>query len=147
MLGNERLEDLIYMFSFITGMENKEAKAFILSTETGKAVLNGVVSVLYEQHTSNMEEIIMELKKLNAPNDITQLFTIDNIYHAMQGLWDYDNKKRQSLPIKYEAIHNTSLNRKYKESIKNKSKIMLLGKKQDMINLWRMSRHANKIKR
>jgi hypothetical protein len=147
MRGSARLEDLIYMFSFVTKMNREEAKALILTTETGKAVENGFIGVLYEQHTSNLESIITELKKLSVPCDITEQFTSDNIYDAMQELYNYDNARRMSLPIKYEAIHDTSLNSEHKEDMKRQNRKMLLEKNQDIINSRRMNRDANKIKR
>lgn len=85
-LGKKRMYELALMFSHITGRSLDESQKIILSTETGKAVLNNNMSVLYEQQTENLYGIALELKKEGKYAGIVQQMSERKIAQSMEVL-------------------------------------------------------------
>jgi len=85
-LGKKRMHELVLMFSYITGRSLDESKKIILSTETGKAVCENNMSVLYEQQTENLYCIAMELKKDRKYVRIAQQMSEKKIARSMRVL-------------------------------------------------------------
>ena len=63
-----------------------ESQKIILSTETGKAVCNNNMSVLYEQQTENLYGIALELKKEGKYAGIVQQMSERKIAQSMEVL-------------------------------------------------------------
>lgn len=85
-MGKKRMYELALMFSHITGRSLDESQKIILSTETGKAVLNNNMSVLYEQQTENLYGIALELKKEGKYAGIVQQMSERKIAQSMEVL-------------------------------------------------------------
>lgn len=85
-LGKKRMYELALMFSYITGRSLDESQKIILSTETGKAVCNNNMSVLYEQQTENLYGIALELKKEGKYAGIVQQMSERKIAQSMEVL-------------------------------------------------------------
>lgn len=82
-LGKKRMHELTLMFSYITGRSLDESQKIILSTETGKAVYDNNISVLYEQQTENLYGIALELKKDSKYARIAQQMSERKIAQSM----------------------------------------------------------------
>lgn len=82
-MGKKRMYELALMFSHITGRSLDESQKIILSTETGKAVLNNNMSILYEQQTENLYGIALELKKEGKYARIVQQMSERKIAQSM----------------------------------------------------------------
>ncbi|MCI9411536.1 MAG: hypothetical protein HFG36_05655 [Eubacterium sp.] len=85
-MGKKRMYELALMFSYITGRSLDESQKIILSTETGKAVCNNNMSVLYEQQTENLYGIALELKKEGKYAGIVQQMSERKIAQSMEVL-------------------------------------------------------------
>ena len=85
-MGKKRMYELALMFSYITGRSLEESQKIILSTETGKAVCNNNLSVLYEQQTENLYGIALELKKEGKYAGIVQQMSERKIAQSMEVL-------------------------------------------------------------
>ncbi|MCI9537772.1 MAG: hypothetical protein HFG35_05725 [Eubacterium sp.] len=85
-MGKKRMHELALMFSYITGRSLEESQKIILSTETGKAVCNNNLSVLYEQQTENLYGIVLELKKEGKYTGIVQQMSERKIAQSMEVL-------------------------------------------------------------
>lgn len=76
-MNNLRLQQLAQMYAAISGSSQEKALKDILSTRTGRAIMEGNPSVLYEQQTHNLYSITRELSP-----DIQKKFTQDVILKA-----------------------------------------------------------------
>lgn len=96
-MDNKRLDQLVYMFSDITGLAPDKAQQIILLTDTGKAVYNNNMAVMYEQETANLYSIGVELRGINEYVDLSQLFSIDKIVTSRSRLRAKEVFKKEML--------------------------------------------------
>lgn len=141
-MANKRLDQLIYMFSDITGKTPDESKKIILLTDTGKAVNTHNMTVMYEQETANLYSIGMELRKISEYSQLGQLFSTENIIASMNKL------RAKEVPVK-ESI--TTFTAPSMTDLKSKERIRILEeqtrkmqiKRQNLKNVWRMKNADN----
>lgn len=91
ILNNNRMRQLVFMFSKITGESEENSRKIILLTETGKAVQEGNIVALYEQQTANLDSIARELRNTEY-DSMSKLFTVDVIVKAMKELNCYEKE-------------------------------------------------------
>lgn len=141
-MANKRLDQLIYMFSDITGKTPDESKKIILLTDTGKAVNTHNMTVMYEQETANLYSIGMELRKISEYSQLGQLFSTENIIASMNKL------RAKEVPVK-ESI--TTFTAPSMTDLKSIERIRILEeqtrkmqiKRQNLKNVWRMKNADN----
>ena len=95
-MANRRLEQLVYMFSCITGKVPEESRNIILLTETGKSVQANNLTVMYEQETANLYSIGMELRKIDCYAQMAELFSVENIVTASKK-WEKEKKENKEI--------------------------------------------------
>lgn len=144
-MKNERLEQLISMFTSISGVSNDVASNLILSTKTGMDIKEGNKAVLYDQQSSNLLSIVHELNTKSVNVQITSKFTRVNIQNAMIDLYRLEKQRKKELPRKFAAVNDIQLIEKRKHIMKQKRRDMLLEKRQDETNIRRLG-YANKVK-
>jgi len=142
-MDNIRLIQLINMFSHISNRTYDEARSIILSTNTGKAIQNNSITLMYEQQTENLYSIVMDLQKVNFDNEITKGFTIEAIVKSLEMI-DEDEELRRiaAAPI----TKDSELKYTNQELLKKRQKQILMEKQQNYINV-RRTENADKIKR
>ncbi len=99
MKENKRIRQLAFMIRAITEIELEEAERIILSTEIGKDILAGNITVLYEQQTENLAEIADELKEKGSYRNVAEQLTFKNIVYAGKMLCEYEEENRESIPV------------------------------------------------
>lgn len=99
MKENKRIRQLAFMIRAITEIELEEAERIILSTEIGKDILAGNITVLYEQQTDNLAEIADELKEKGSYRNVAEQLTFKNIVYAGKMLCEYEEENRESIPV------------------------------------------------
>ena len=99
MRENKRIRQLAFMIRAITEIELEEAERIILSTEIGKDILAGNITVLYEQQTENLAEIADELKEKGSYRNVAEQLTFKNIVYAGKMLCEYEEENRESIPV------------------------------------------------
>lgn len=99
MKENKRIRQLAFMIRAITKIELEEAERIILSTEIGKDILAGNITVLYEQQTENIAEIADELKEKGSYRNVAEQLTFKNIVYAGKMLCEYEEENRESIPV------------------------------------------------
>lgn len=131
MYGSKRFAQLTFIFSEVTGKNLTESEMIIKSTSTGKKILEDDETLLYEQHTENIFEIVEELKEDN--NNLSEAFTIEKVISAIRkmpetgcSIYSFCVQKAPELKKFHRRVLNKKVNR------------MLLTKKQNNINAWRM---------
>ena len=137
---------LVFMFSYITGQPEEEARNIILQTETGKAVQTENPIVMYEQQTENISSIAMELRNYKSYEALVDLFTVNAIVQAMRAL-----KTMEKQDGKYSALQPIVI--VSKPELKDKDKVqqqvarknVLQIKKQNQMNARRIE-SADKLK-
>lgn len=134
---NERLNELTFMFSYVTGMSSQEAEKLILSTNTGKAIKRKNKAVLYEQQTDNLYQIAQELKANHAYPEIEDVFTVENIVQALIKLIG-KNKERQVTTDNVKFDKKPTLKVLQRKQQKVEYKKLLQNRKQNRINVRRM---------
>lgn len=129
----KRINQLVSMFSYITGKTKEESLDIILQTETGNAALRNDEMTLYEQQTENLYSIALELEHFSEYKELGKMLTEENIVKAMKHLKDcgdsYYQKQIILKPFDAEA-DRVELLKKQKKFLKMKN--------QNRINIWRM---------
>lgn len=82
-MSSKRLNEVIQMFSYISGKNYDESKRTILLTETGKAIQEQSSVIMYEQQTESLYSIIKELRENDFGEVVTDLFTVEAITAAL----------------------------------------------------------------
>lgn len=141
-MANKRLDQLIYMFSDITGKTPDESKKIILLTDTGKAVNTHNMTVMYEQETANLYSIGMELRKISEYSQLGQLFSTENIIASMNKLRAKEVPAKESITT-FTAPSMTDLKSKERIRILEKQTRKMQIKRQNLKNVWRMKNADN----
>ena len=142
-MDNIRLIQLINMFSHISNRTYDEARSIILSTNTGKAIQNNSITLMYEQQTENLYSIVMDLQKVNFDNEITKGFTIEAIVKSLEMI-DEDEELRRIADIPIEK--DPELKKSNQKLLKKRQKQILMEKQQNYMNV-RRTESADKFKR
>ena len=133
-MNNSRLEDLIFMFTYITGYPKDTAEKLILSTKTGMAVKEKQAAVWYEQQTENLYQIARELKKMALASDVIEMFTVSNIVSSLNAL--LNEKKAQTLNTSAIILQQKpALKQIQRKQLKQEHKQQLLIKFRNMLDL------------
>ena len=133
-MANKRLDQLIYMFSDITGKTPDESKKIILLTDTGKAVNTHNMTVMYEQETANLYSIGMELRKISEYSQLGQLFSTENIIASMNKLRAKEVPAKESITT-FTAPSMTDLKSKERIRILEEQTRKMQIKRQNLKNL------------
>lgn len=141
-MANKRLDQLIYMFSDITGKTPDESKKIILLTDTGKAVNTHNMTVMYEQETANLYSIGMELRKISEYSQLGQLFSTENIIASMNKLRAKEVPAKESITT-FTAPSMTDLKSKERIRILEEQTRKMQIKRQNLKNVWRMKNADN----
>lgn len=145
ILNNKRINQLIYMFSYITDKSMDESREIILDTDTGRAIHDNNTAVMYEQQTENLYSIAMELRENKSLCELTERFTTEAIAKSMQELREIEKQKSET-PIPIVTIFgNRELIQKNKQRMKKNRKQALQVKKQNLNNVRRIE-NVNKLK-
>jgi len=141
-MDNIRLIQLINMFSHISNKTYNEARSIILSTNTGKAIQDNNVTLIYEQQTENLYSIVMDLQKSNFDNELTKRFTIETIVSSLEVINEDDELGRTVVPI----AKDPELKKSHQELLKKHQRKILMEKQQNYMNV-RRTESADKFKR
>jgi len=141
-MDNIRLIQLINMFSHISNKTYDEARSIILSTNTGKAIQDNNVTLIYEQQTENLYSIVMDLQKSNFDNELTKRFTIETIVSSLEVINEDEELGRIVVPI----AKDPELKKSHQELLKKHQKKILMEKQQNYMNV-RRTESADKFKR
>lgn len=141
-MANKRLDQLIYMFSDITGKTPDESKKIILLTDTGKAVNTHNMTVMYEQETANLHSIGIELRKISDYSQLGQLFSTENIVASMNKLRAKEVPAKESITT-FTAPSMTDLKSKERIRILEEQTRKMQIKRQNLKNVWRMKNADN----
>ena len=134
-LGKKRMHELTLMFSYITGRSLEDSQKMILSTETGKAVLNNNMSVLYEQQTENLYGIALELKKEGKYAEIVQQMSERKIAKSMGVLDGVSDEFRE---CEVQIGKKPELKKLQKRNLLSERKKMLQIQQRNQINARRI---------
>lgn len=138
-LNRKRISQLAFMFSKIAKISEEEAKVIILCTDVGTGILEGNETILYEQQTENLAEIVEELKLYHEYQEIASLFTIENIVNTAKLLWDYEKEQKKEFgKDKYLMKSNKELKYKINKELIKKRKNVLKIKEQNLLNARRV---------
>lgn len=145
-LDNRRMQQIIFMFSNITGKEYDEAKQIILQTDTGKAIKRESLTVLYEQQTENLYSIAMELSEKNQFAKMAQSFSIDNIAKSLKELSAVEKQEKTEKAAGIPNIKRQPAfkSQKRKQLLQARSNVLRI-KKQNQMNDRRIE-NADKFK-
>ena len=141
-MANKQLDQLIYMFSDVTGKTPDESKKIILLTDTGKAVNTHNMTVMYEQETANLYSIGMELRKISEYSQLGQLFSTENIIASMNKLRAKEVPAKESITT-FTAPSMTDLKSKERIRILEEQTRKMQIKRQNLKNVWRMKNADN----
>lgn len=145
VMKNRRMQQLVNMFSDISGVSEKEAEEIILKTDTGKAVLDNNETVLYEQQTENLYSIAMELFQISEYSELAKLFSVENIVDSMKR-----NRSNETVKVCFDGDQSPKIKEKIANDSKKelfiKQRKMLRTKRQNQINIRRIE-DANRITR
>lgn len=141
-MDNIRLIQLINMFSHISNKTYNEARSIILSTNTGKAIQDNNVTLIYEQQTENLYSIVMDLQKSNFDNELTKRFTIETIVSSLEVINEDEELGRIVVPI----AKDPELKKSHQELLKKHQRKILMEKQQNYMNV-RRTESADKFKR
>lgn len=145
-MNNKRLQQIVWMFSYITGQPIENARDIILQTETGKAVQAENPIVMYEQQSENISSIAMELRNYKSYEALVDLFTVTAIVQAMQSLKNMEKQdEKHSVAKSIVIASNPDLKAMDKVQKQAARKNVLQIKKQNQMNARRIER-ANKLK-
>lgn len=144
-MKNRRMQQLVNMFSDISGVSEKEAEEIILKTDTGKAVLDNNETVLYEQQTENLYSIAMELFQISEYSELAKMFSVENIVDSMKR-----NRSNETVKVCFDGNQSPKIKEKIANDSKKelfiKQRKMLRTKRQNQINIRRIE-DANRITR
>lgn len=145
VMKNRRMQQLVNMFSDISGVSEKEAEEIILKTDTGKAVLDNNETVLYEQQTENLYSIAMELFQISEYSELAKMFSVENIVDSMKR-----NRSNETVKVCFDGNQSPKIKEKIANDSKKelfiKQRKMLRTKRQNQINIRRIE-DANRITR
>lgn len=145
VMKNRRMQQLVNMFSDISGVSEKEAEEIILKTDTGKAVLDNNETVLYEQQTENLYSIAMELFQISEYSELAKMFSVENIVDSMKR-----NRSNETVKVCFDGDQSPKIKEKIANDSKKelfiKQRKMLRTKRQNQINIRRIE-DANRITR
>ena len=143
-MDNKRMGQLVFMFSYITGQPEEEARNIILQTETGKAVQTENPIVMYEQQTENISSIAMELRNYKSYGALVDLFTVNAIVQAMRALKTMEKQGEKDSALQSIIIaSNPELKDRDKVQKQVARKNVLQIKKQNQMNARRIERADN----
>lgn len=146
-MNMDRLQQLVVMFVAVTEKTFTDARNIILTTDTGKAIQNNNVTVLYEQQTENLESIVLELKQNGQYVQEAELFTTEAIVSAMQILTEYEQNQREFvLKQNYCASQDIELKKNMQKKTNTAYKEMLKQRSRNQLNLRRIQ-DADTVKR
>ena len=144
-MKNRRMQQLVNMFSDISGVSEKEAEEIILKTDTGKAALDNNETVLYEQQTENLYSIAMELFQISEYSELAKMFSVENIVDSMKR-----NRSNETVKVCFDGDQSPKIKEKIANDSKKelfiKQRKMLRTKRQNQINIRRIE-DANRITR
>lgn len=132
------------MFSDMTGESYLDSQAIIMKTETGKAIAEKNMTVMYEQQTENMYSIAMELREIPRYKKLADKITISDIVKTMQKLKQLEKNRIHSdepAIIVKPSVVKVGTGKK----LSQKHRKILEIKRQNKINARRIE-NANKIK-
>lgn len=139
MRENKRIRQLAFMIRAITKIELEEAERIILSTEIGKDILAGNITVLYEQQTENLAEIADELKEKGSYRNVVEQLTLKNIVYAGKMLCEYEEENRKNIAVVYKPISQNDVEKADRRKVlKERQKNILKIKLQNKINARRV---------
>ena len=145
VMKNRRMQQLVNMFSDISGVSEKEAEEIILKTDTGKAALDNNETVLYEQQTENLYSIAMELFQISEYSELAKMFSVENIVDSMKR-----NRSNETVKVCFDGDQSPKIKEKIANDSKKelfiKQRKMLRTKRQNQINIRRIE-DANRITR
>ena len=144
-MSNNRINQLAFMLSDITKIDRSQALEIIKETDTGKAILDNNMTILYEQQTENLEEVAVELRNSNRYPEIVSKLTTQNIVIAGKNLRTFENecaKNNKSKAIVFES--NEQLKNQLQERMKEKRKSAIAIKRQNKVNEKRMMMRIGK---
>ena len=144
-MENQRMKQLVFMFSSITGKSAEESEMIIAQTETGKLVLDNNKAVLYEQQTENMYGIVEELKEIVSYKELAERITCGHIVEAMQKLLSVQNGVDYEKKLKYPK-ESSNVSDEIRKNMKDKYKKVLKRKDQNQRNIRRIE-DADNLKR
>ena len=127
------------MIRAIAKIELEEAERIILSTEIGKDILAGNITVLYEQQTENLAEIADELKEKGSYRNVVEQLTLKNIVYAGKMLCEYEEENRKNIAVVYKPISQSDVEKADRRKLlKERQKNILKIKLQNKINARRV---------
>lgn len=133
-MDNRRLEQLVYMFSCITGKTPEESRYIILLMETGKSVQANNLTVMYEQETANLYSIGMELRKIDCYAQMAGLFTVENIVAASKK-WEREKNVNKAITT-FIAPNRSEVKDIGKKHLLEERNRKLQVKRQNVKNIW-----------
>lgn len=146
-MNMDRLQQLVAMFAAVTERSFAEARNIILTTDTGKAILNNNAAALYEQQTENLESIALELKQNGQYAQEAALFTKEAIVSVMQILTEYEKQQREKrLEQNFCAHREEDLRKNLQQKTSATYKIVQKQKYQNQVDARRVQ-YADNIKR
>lgn len=145
-MDNSRLDEMVFLMSYLKKLEIQEAKKLVLSTETGNAILNENESVLYEQDTANFSSIIFELQYEPIDNRLLHM-AISEYYNKI----GQDRRKKitedeKNICKRFAAIEDKSFNVNAMAKIKERYKQKILEKQREYNSIRRIE-YAINVKR
>lgn len=144
-MENQRMKQLAFMFSSITGKSREESEMIIAQTETGKLVLDNNKAILYEQQTENLYGIVEELKEITLYQKLAEGITCDHIVEAMQKLLLSQNSLNYEENLIYSK-KSSNVSDEMRKDMKDRYRKMLKIKEQNQRNVRRIE-DADNLKR
>lgn len=144
---HDRIADNQYLEISNTLLDYKQSRIsseeaierIILSTEIGKDILAGNITVLYEQQTENLAEIADELKEKGSYRNVVGQLTLKNIVYAGKMLCEYEEENRKNIAVVYKPISQNDVEKADRRKLlKERQKNILKIKLQNKINARRV---------
>ena len=145
-MRNKRMQQIVAMFSYITGISASEAEGIILRTKTGRDIANNCEIVLYEQQTENLSGIAMELRDLDDCDRISLQLSDERIVEAMKQLKNIEKLGKDDFSFKMRSENDVDARQDAVQKLSEKQKHMLRIQNQNRMNVGRIT-HADKLKR
>lgn len=125
--SNERINRLSTLLAYMLDIQKKSARVIVNHTEIGRALKEDNMTVLYDQDTANMIEIIDELSKRKHYGKKLQNTTINDVVRIAKSAEykEISNKTRFKTPKRPELkeIQRQSLLQRMKEINQNERMI------------------------
>ena len=140
------MQQIVAMFSYITGISASEAEEIILKTKTGRDIVNNCETVLYEQQTENLSGIAMELRDIDHCVSISLQLSDECIVEAMKQLKNIEKLGIDDFSFKMHSEIDADARQNVTKKLSEKQKRMLRIRNQNKMNVGRIT-HADKLKR